>query len=102
MVCEPPDPETSCSQLEENMTVTIVRTSKQTAVLIAALSFCIAATPTVSPAQTFTVIARFDLTDGAAPFGRLLQNVDGFLYGTTYAGERMGTVRSSGSVWTAG
>jgi uncharacterized repeat protein (TIGR03803 family) len=66
--------------------MTIFRTSKQTAVLIAALSFYFAATATVLPAQTFTVIARFDSTDGAAPFGPLLQNVDGFLYGTTYAG----------------
>jgi uncharacterized repeat protein (TIGR03803 family) len=39
-----------------------------------------------SPAQTFTEIHAFDHTDGAQPFGTLVQGLDGNFYGTTRNG----------------
>jgi len=38
------------------------------------------------PAQTFTTIHSFDITDGATPYGGLLQGSDGEIYGTTQSG----------------
>jgi uncharacterized repeat protein (TIGR03803 family) len=40
---------------------------------------------TALPAQTFTVLHIFDMTDGEAANG-LVQGTDGILYGTTFAG----------------
>lgn len=38
------------------------------------------------PAQTFTTLHSFDLNDGDAPAGALVQATNGSLYGTTYEG----------------
>lgn len=40
----------------------------------------------VSPAQTFTVVTRFDWTNGAYPNAPLVQGLDGNLYGTAAEG----------------
>lgn len=70
--------------------------------------FCIAAA-IASPAQTFTTIANFGLTDGSGPNARLVQGTDGKLYGTTGNGgsncPRFGcgtvfTVTTSGTLTT--
>ncbi|MGC9946191.1 MAG: choice-of-anchor tandem repeat GloVer-containing protein [Bryobacteraceae bacterium] len=45
---------------------------------------CVAAT--ASSAQTLTVLANFDYTDGSSPLSRLVQGLDGKLYGTTSEG----------------
>jgi uncharacterized repeat protein (TIGR03803 family) len=39
-----------------------------------------------SPAQTFTELHAFDVTDGAHPYGALVQGLDGNFYGTTENG----------------
>jgi uncharacterized repeat protein (TIGR03803 family) len=44
----------------------------------------------VSPAQTFTVVKRFNGTNGSGPAGRLIQGTDGNFYGTTYGGGTSG------------
>jgi len=41
---------------------------------------------TALPAQTFTVLRIFDMTDGETANG-LVQGTDGILYGTMFAGE---------------
>jgi uncharacterized repeat protein (TIGR03803 family) len=47
----------------------------------------LAATTMAAPAQTYTTLASFDLTDGADPeYGPLVQGFDGNFYGTTYDG----------------
>ncbi len=45
-----------------------------------------AATATVSPAQTFRTVLRFDGANGAGPWGPLVQGLDGNFYGTTISG----------------
>jgi uncharacterized repeat protein (TIGR03803 family) len=47
--------------------------------------FCVAAA-IAAPAQTFTTLVNFDWTNGAAPWGPLVQGKDGNFYGTTVAG----------------
>jgi len=49
------------------------------------LALC-AIAPLALPAQTFTTLVRFNVTDGWLPNGPLLQSVQGDLYGTTYSG----------------
>ena len=51
------------------------------------LLFCAAAAIS-SPAQTFTTLKAFDITDGALPQGTLVQGLDGNFYGTTVQGGR--------------
>jgi uncharacterized repeat protein (TIGR03803 family) len=59
----------------------------------AVLALC-AATAIALPAQTFTTLFSFDLTDGANPYAGLVQATNGDLYGTTGLGgaNRYGTV----------
>jgi uncharacterized repeat protein (TIGR03803 family) len=38
------------------------------------------------PAQTFTTLFSFDVTDGADPYAGLVQGTDGDFYGTTFHG----------------
>jgi uncharacterized repeat protein (TIGR03803 family) len=47
--------------------------------------FCVVAAIS-SPAQTFTTLFTFDLTDGAFPYGALVQGLDGNFYNTTMQG----------------
>jgi uncharacterized repeat protein (TIGR03803 family) len=49
------------------------------------LLFCAAAT-VATTAQTFTNLVNFDSTNGRAPFGTLVQGLDGNFYGTTAGG----------------
>jgi uncharacterized repeat protein (TIGR03803 family) len=44
----------------------------------------------ITPSGTLTTLHRFGLTDGAAPFGALVQGLDGNYYGTTYLGGNKG------------
>ena len=53
---------------------------------LCALSILCLPAATISPAQTFTVVKRFNGTNGAGPAGRLIQGRDGNFYGTTYGG----------------
>ncbi len=51
----------------------------------AALLLCMA-TAIPSPAQTFTSLFSFDITDGGSPTGTLVQGLNGDLYGTSHGG----------------
>jgi len=54
-----------------------------------------AATASVSPAQTFKRLASFDGTNGAGPWGDLVQGLDGNLYGAT----QLGGAYSAGTIF---
>src|SRR5579862_181224 len=58
------------------------------------LSALCAASGIAAPAQTFTVLTRFNVTDGGAPLAPVAQGLDGALYGTTtYGGAHLdGTI----------
>ena len=54
---------------------------------VACLAFVLCAAATIaSPAQTFTVLAKFGGSNGASPDGALIQGTDGNFYGTTFSG----------------
>lgn len=58
---------------------------------ICAVLLLLAATAIASPAQTFTTLASFDVSNGANPaFPSLVQGFDGDLYGTTPTGAGKG------------
>ena len=53
--------------------------------------FLLGATMAVGlPAQTFTTLHSFDITDGFYPYASLIQGTDGAFYGTTYDGGASG------------
>ncbi len=58
------------------------------------LSALCAVSGIAAPAQTFTVLTRFNVTDGGAPLAPVAQGLDGALYGTTtYGGAHLdGTI----------
>lgn len=58
---------------------------------ICAISALCVATALALPAQTFTVIKRFNGTNGSTPFAPLVQGLDGNLYGTAYSGGANGS-----------
>jgi uncharacterized repeat protein (TIGR03803 family) len=67
--------------------------------MVVLLSACIVAFSGIADAQTYSVIYRFrGGTDGQAPFGGLIQDSAGNLYGTTEAGG----ATNCGSVFTCG
>ncbi|MFZ0136564.1 MAG: choice-of-anchor tandem repeat GloVer-containing protein [Candidatus Sulfotelmatobacter sp.] len=68
----------------------------KTACLIVALW---AATGIASQAQTFTNLATFDITNGAYPYGVLVQGLDGDFYGTTRQGGRQLCIGGCGTVF---
>jgi uncharacterized repeat protein (TIGR03803 family) len=54
------------------------------------LSALYIASVTATPAQTFTVLRRFNGSNGSTPVAPLVQGTDGKLYGTTYSGGASG------------
>jgi uncharacterized repeat protein (TIGR03803 family) len=63
--------------------MSLFRTLRTCLILFIAVTAAISST-----AQTFTTLHTFTLTDGAFPYGALVQGLDGDLYGTTSAGAR--------------
>jgi uncharacterized repeat protein (TIGR03803 family) len=61
------------------------RTTIPWKIACAALLLCVAAA-IPSPAQTYTTLFSFDVTDGSQPYSSLVQGLDGNLYGTTLYG----------------
>jgi uncharacterized repeat protein (TIGR03803 family) len=57
---------------------------------MAAVFMLCATTAIALPAQTFTTLFSFDLTDGETPYAGLVQATNGDLYGTTYGGGAYG------------
>lgn len=53
---------------------------------VCVLSALYAAGGNLSPAQTFTVLKRFNIANGAVPAGPVVQGLDGNFYGTTSSG----------------
>jgi uncharacterized repeat protein (TIGR03803 family) len=62
------------------------------------LTLCAAAVVAL-PAQTFTTLANFNLTNGAVPQASLVQGVGGDFYGTTYSGGGAGCEFYCGTVF---
>ena len=54
--------------------------------VVGTLAVFYVASTLVSPAQTFQPLPAFNLTNGAYPYGGLIQGADGNFYGTTYSG----------------
>lgn len=61
--------------------------------------FAVVAAAISSHAQTFTTLAAFDITNGAYPYGTLVQGLDGNFYGTTAEGGRQKCVGGCGTVF---
>jgi uncharacterized repeat protein (TIGR03803 family) len=59
---------------------------RSVALFLTTLMLVVAAATTVARAQTYTVLHSFDGTDGATPYGALVQATNGNLYGTTLQG----------------
>jgi uncharacterized repeat protein (TIGR03803 family) len=62
------------------------------------LLICVAA-PIFSSAQTFTNLVTFDITNGAYPYGTLVQGLDGTFYGITSEGGRQRCSGGCGTVF---
>jgi uncharacterized repeat protein (TIGR03803 family) len=57
-------------------------------ILLSAIFYCVA---TAVSAQTFTVLHKFELTDGQEPLSTLVKDASGSLYGTTAFGGNSGS-----------
>ena len=53
----------------------------------------------ITPGGTLTTLHKFDRTDGAYPYARLLQAADGDFYGTTLSGGTYGGIYGRGTVF---
>jgi uncharacterized repeat protein (TIGR03803 family) len=62
----------------------------------ACVTFLFLAAAEVAPAQAFNTLVIFDVTNGYAPTGPLVQGADGNLYGTTSAGGSRGPLCPAG------
>jgi uncharacterized repeat protein (TIGR03803 family) len=67
---------------------------KRVAYWCTAVALC-AVTAIALPAQTFTTLDSFTVSDGSQPFGALVQGTNGDLYGTTASGG----ARSAGTIF---
>ncbi len=59
-----------------------------------------AATGIASQAQTFTNLVTFDITNGAYPYGTLVQGLDGNMYGITAEGGRQRCSGGCGTIFS--